>query len=134
MLDVKDAKYVSAFLALTYLAYALLPLRVFESLGIPVSLSMQPEWLGRAVSLAYSLGFGTIAYGLQKRTPIFWRLIPILVIAYFLLGFIYLFLFWHERSLSLFPIWIGVFFFLIVAVFFYSRWRGMRSYFGLPKD
>lgn len=68
-----------AFLAVLYLVWALLP---YSLLGMPRAVQLSPEWVSRATFLAWSLLFGAVFYGLKKRTPIYWKLIPLLIGVY----------------------------------------------------
>lgn len=73
----KMIKYGCAFLALTYLVYALLPHLIIAQHGRTGKIF--PEWFNRIIDIVYACLYGTISYGLHKRTEFYWRLIPILV-------------------------------------------------------
>ncbi len=63
---IKGFMYLCALAALGDLATALLPMSFF-----PPHVEIIPEWLGRAVSIANFLLFGTMAYGIYTRKVIF---------------------------------------------------------------
>jgi hypothetical protein len=72
-------KDLCALGTLGYLVAALLPMQFF-----PQHVGVIPEWIGRAIFIATSLVFGTIYYGIHTRKPIFWRIIPTLIVIFFL--------------------------------------------------
>lgn len=72
----KMIKYGCAFLALTYLVYALLPHLIGQHGRTE---EIVPEWSNRIIDIVYVCLYSTISYGLHKRTEFYSRLIPILV-------------------------------------------------------
>jgi len=92
--------------------------------------SVLPPWVGHAISFADFLLFAFILYGAQKRSPIYWTLIPIMLLFDF--ASMLLPALWTLVSLSL-P-WLP-FLFIIgfvaigLAAFYAVVWRKQREYF-----
>lgn len=125
----KLLKYSCAILALVYLATALVPSHFMLVQHTKIE-SIIPEWIARAISISYSVLLFAIFYGLQKRIPIYWILVPILL-GLFILGLL-IPAFWSLFRLS--QPWIP---FIFVIVFisigflvFIAWWRKQRSYFA----
>jgi hypothetical protein len=119
-----------ALMALLYLMSAVLPASLFGRHGDP---QLVPGWVGRAIFIADALVFGAIFYGLMKRKPIFWTLIPILLGAYlasFVIGS-----FWSIRHLAnyshvpWFPIYLMYVILVSGFIVFVLWWRKQKSYF-----
>jgi hypothetical protein len=127
--NMKFFKYCCAILALAYLVTALLPahLLVPQHSGLKATV---PEWVGRALSIADFLLLAAMFYGVQKRKPIYWRLIPVLL-GIFLLSVVIPTL-WSLIRLSLpwAPFMFIVVFFFIGALFFGAWWRNQKNYFA----
>jgi hypothetical protein len=131
-MGLSDSKYGCALLALVYLVYALLPSSFFANFHAPM-VHWAPEWFSRTHSFINFLIFGTIAYGLQKRAPVFWRLIPALIFIFLLMFFISALLTVIEFSWPLLPF---LFFMLVVFIgvaCLYPQWQKQRGYFRLPQ-
>src|SRR6185437_9907463 len=75
--DVADTwKKFTAFGAIAYFVYALLP---YADLGMRSASDVSSDLAGRAQALAISLMCAVVFYGLRKRTPIYWKVIPTLI-------------------------------------------------------
>jgi hypothetical protein len=118
----------SAFGAIAYFIYALLPYTYF---GMRSASDASSDLAGRAQALAVSLMFAVVFYGLRKHTSIYWKVIPTLIGIYgstwFLGGTWTL----YHRSQPRIPLvafggpaLLGAFLIFIVW------WRKQRSYFG----
>lgn len=122
-------KYDCAFLALLYLVYALVPSH-FIATQHSRAVETFPEWLKRAIDIIYVCLYGSISYGLHKRTEFYWRLIP------FLAGFLTLFAYagaiWslHQRSMPWVPLIYGFAFTVIAFLAFKPWWQKQKSYFS----
>jgi hypothetical protein len=118
----------SAFLAVAYLVYALLP---YSRLGMHGGPQLFPEWASRAWFLVCSLFFATIFYGLKKRTPIYWKVIPVLSGIYIVVHFVGAVLTTHHLSQA----WLPLLMFGGPTIFgaftiFVLWWRKQRNYFA----
>ena len=125
----KELKYGCAVLAAVYLAFALLPSSILTSLP-STKVDWAPECLDRVIAFALFLILGIIFYGIQKRAPLFWNLIPILTYMFILTFIVSTFLTLIELSLPWAPFVAVSFFLLIAPLWFYSWWRKQRAYFN----
>jgi hypothetical protein len=123
-------KYCCAAVAFSYLVSAFLPmhLNVAQHSGAAKS---TPEWLARAIPFADFLLLGTIFYGLQRPRPIFWKIIPVLMIIYLLSVVIPPLWTLISRSLPWVPFIFIIVLFFVGALFFLVWWRNQKSYFTL---
>jgi hypothetical protein len=118
----------SALLAVFYLVYALLP---YGYLGMNGGPQLLPEWASRAWFFVCSMLFAAIFYGLQKRTLVYWKVIPALIGAYGLVHFAGAV--WATRHLT--QSWLpsllfgGPFIFCVFTVFI-LWWRKQKNYFA----
>jgi len=127
--DVADTwKKFSAFGAIAYFVYALLP---YAYLGMRSASDLSSDWPGRAQALAVSLMFAVVFYGLRNRTPIYWKVIPTLIGIYGLssiLGGAWTFYYRSQPWILVVafggPVVLGAF------VFFIVWWRKQKSYFA----
>jgi hypothetical protein len=122
-------KYCCAIMALPYLVTAFLPMH-FNVAHHNGAGTIGSEWGARAVAIADVLLLGAMFYGLHRRNPIYWILIPILMVAYLLSVVIPPL--WTIVSLSLpwVPFMFIVFLFAVGALGFCAWWRHQRSYFA----
>jgi hypothetical protein len=119
-------KYSCAALGLSYLISALLP----ASIIVTQPTAVTSEWVGRLIYIGDFLLLSAMIYGVQKRTPIYWKLIPGLL-GVFLLSVVIGTL-WSLIALSM-P-WVP-FTFIITFIFigflaFIAWWRNQKSYFA----
>jgi hypothetical protein len=123
----KSFKKACILLALAYLVAALFPLHLL----VAQQNAVVPDWVGRALYFAYFLLFSTVAYGVQTRKSIYWRLIPALLVIFFLsfiVGatwtFIHLSLPWIPLILTFVPC-------IVIGGFIFSGWwRKQAGYFA----
>jgi hypothetical protein len=120
-------KYCCAILAVIYLVLALLPTNVINPHHIVIGPT--PVWLGRAISIADFLLLATVFYGMHTRRPIYWVLIPILIMLYVLSILIPSLWTLVWLSLPWQPFIIVVVLFLIGMIVFCAWWRKQREYF-----
>lgn len=121
-------KYCCATIALTYLVTALLPTN-FIAPSPSWAGAVGPEWIGRAISTVYFLLLGTIFYGLQRRRPIYWRLIPILLTTY-LLGVAIPALWTYIRLELPWRPFLIIFVFIFIGMLgFMAWWRNQKNHF-----
>jgi hypothetical protein len=121
----KYFKYLCAAMALSCLVSALIPMSI-----VPQHTATAPEWLGRVIYIGDFLLLGTMFYGMQKRKPIYWRLIPVLMAIYLLSVVVPALWTLSRLSLPWFPIIFTFVFIFIVLLFFIAWWRNQRSYFA----
>jgi hypothetical protein len=125
----KLIRYGCAFLALLYFVYALLPSHFIVAQHSRAE-EVFPEWFDRTIDIVYVSLYGIISYGLCRRTPLYWRLIP------FLLGILLLCVFipaiWtlHQLSLPWFPLIFGLVATFIAFPAFIAWWRNQKDYFS----
>jgi hypothetical protein len=122
---VKYFKYLCAAMALGCLVSALIPTSI-----VPQHTGTTPEWVDRAIYFGGFLLLGTIFYGMQKRKPIYWRLIPILMAIYLLS--VVISTLWNLSRLSLpwLPFIFTFAFIFMGFLFFIAWWRNQKSYFA----
>lgn len=116
-----------AFLAIAYLVWALLP---YSLLGMHRGAQLSPEWASRTIFFAWFLVFGTMFYGLKRRTPIYWKLIPLLFGTYLtvdLAGAV-----WSLRQLSkpVAPFLVVIVALIVAFAAFLVWWRKQKSFFA----
>jgi hypothetical protein len=121
----KYFKYLCAAMALGSLAGALIPTSI-----VPQHTATAPEWVGRAIYTGDFLLLGTVFYGMQKRKPIYWRLIPVLMAIYLLSVAIPTLWTVSRLSLPWFPFIVTFVFIFIGLLFFIAWWRNQKSYFA----
>lgn len=122
-------KYGCAFVALLYLVYAFVPSRFIVAQHNRAA-EILPGWLKRVIDIIYVCFYGSISYGLHKRTEFYWRLIP------FLAGSLTLFAYagaiWslHQRSMPWVPLIFGFAATAIAFLAFKPRWQNKKKYFS----
>jgi len=117
--------YLCAAMALGSLGSAIVPMSI-----VPQNTATAPEWVGRAIYVGDFLLLGTMFYGMQKREPIYWRLIPVLMAIYLLSVAIPALWTLSRLSLPWFPIIVTLVFIFIGLLFFIAWWRNQKSYFA----
>ena len=117
--------YLCAAMALGCLVSALIPMSI-----VPKHTATAPEWVGRAIYIGDFLLLGTMFYGMQKRKPIYWRLIPILMTIYLLSVAMTALWTFSQLSLPWSPIVFTFVFIFIGLLFFIAWWRNQKSYFA----
>jgi RHS repeat-associated protein len=118
-------KWGCAILALAYLVAAFFPTHV----AAPQQSWTAKEWVGRAIYIVNFLLVSAMFYGMQTRKPVYWRLIPILMILYLLSVLIPMLWTAIRLEFSLLP-----FLFICIITFFgmlafVAWWRKQKSYF-----
>jgi hypothetical protein len=124
--SMKHFKFFCAAMALGSLVSALIPMSI-----LPQHTAATPEWVGRAIFIVDFLLLGTMLYGVQTRKPIYWRLIPILMMIYLLLSVLIPTLWSFVRlSLPWPPVVFIIVFIFVGALFFITWWQNQKSYFA----
>jgi phosphoglycerol transferase MdoB-like AlkP superfamily enzyme len=121
-------KYGCAIVAVAYFAAAVLP----TSLLWPHASEQQlaSAWLTRAAMTVNFLLFGAIFYGIQKRTPIYWKLIPFITAALFLANLIPPLVTLISLSRPWLPFLFIIGFACVFFLIFMMWWRNQRGYFA----
>jgi len=116
-----------------YLLLALLPGSIMGPHGGSVKSVLSP-WAGHAISFADFLLFAFIFYGTQRRSPVYWKLIPTMLLLYFasmLLPALWTLI---SNSLPWLPFLFIIGFVAIgFAAFYATFWRRQREYFTSPR-
>ncbi len=122
----KVFKYGCAILALSYLVAALFPsyLIVAPHTGVAHRLA------GHAVLIVNSLLLIAMLYGIQTRKPIFWKLIPVLVVIFLLSVFVPPLWTFIQNRQPWVPFAFVIIFFFIGASSFMPWWRKQKNYFS----
>ena len=113
-----------------YLLLTFLPNGIIGPHGGSVK-SILPPWAGHAISFADFLLFAFMFYGVQKRSTVYWIVIPIMLLLYF--ASMLLPALWDIVNLSL-P-WLPFLFIISFvamgfAAFYAIFWRRQREYFS----
>jgi hypothetical protein len=115
-------------MALGSLVGALIPMSI-----VPQHIATVPEWVGRALYTADFLFLGTMFYGLQRPKPIYWKLIPVLMVIFLLSVLISTLWSAFRLSLPLLPFMILVVFMFVGLLVFIAWWRKQKNYFESPQ-
>lgn len=122
-------KYICVIAALIYLVIAFLPTH-FMGPQHSAAGAVAPQWIGRAVSAVDFLLIGAMFYGMQTRKPVYWRLIPILLLIYLLSGVIAPLWTAILRGLPVLPFIFIVVFIFVGMLVFVTWWRNQKDYFA----
>jgi hypothetical protein len=125
----KSIKYGCAILALTYLVYAVLPPHLLTPQHSRAA-DVFPEWSAWVMDIVYACLYGATAYGLHKRAPLYWRLIPFLVGILLLSVFIPAIWTLHQLSMPRFPLMFAVLTGFAAFFVFFAWWRNQIDYFS----
>ena len=124
-------KYICAIAALVYLVSALVYL---VNALVPTPFigadTAAPSLTVPAGMTADFLLFGAIFYGLQKRKLIYWRLIPVLMVALLMLHLGFPLLYYIRHSQPWVPFVSVIVIFVIGFLIFMAWWRNQKSYFA----